>query len=937
MTKYNPFSEDEWFNNEEATPRRKVKFPVFPGGKKFIWLLAACVVIVFLAIPSLGHFYTDYLWFEALEQTAVFWTMLVPKWILFAVATVVSFALLFLNFRIARRNTLKLLPEDSPFGNFPKTLTSSAVFIGAGILALMNGFSTQKHWDMILRFLHSNPFEISDPIFGKNVAFYIYHLPFWSFMQEWGMGILILSLIGSGALYAFVIVPLFAGNRQTVPQSVFKHLSLLVAALALLWGAGFWLERFNLLYSPRGVAFGASYTDMHADLLALNVMTGLTILVAVLLVMGIYRSTWKFSAATIGMLVVASVLLRGIYPEVIQKYVVEPNEFDKERPFIEYNIEATLHAYGLDKLKNVSILPESEATWDKLEQNKESMQNVRLWDSRPLLRSFKQLQEIRSYYDFIDVDIDRYRFDEEYRQVMIAARELDLKSLQNPTWVNQHVEFTHGYGIVMNPVNEVSPSGLPILWVENLPPRVHIPVDLSRPQIYFGEKPDSYIFVKTTEKEFDYPMGTSNVRTTYEGSGGVSIGSFFRRMLFAMRYGDSKILFTSVFTPESRILFYRNVQQRLRRVAPFLLYDSDPYLVIHDGRLVWMQDAYTTTDRYPYSEPISISMGDRRGYFKINYIRNSVKATVDAYDGTMRFYIVNENDPLIKTWKQIFPSLFSSIEEMPKNLREHIRYPKDMFSIQSETLKTYHMLDPNTFYNKEDVWQTYRGSDGTEPLAAHYMIMKLGDGQPAEFALIAPFMPVGRDNMIAWMAGRCDGEKYGELLVYTFPKQKLIYGPAQVEALTNQHPEISSQLSLWSQRGSDVIKGNIMVIPIEDAVLYVQPLYLRAENSDLPELKRVIVSTGGRVEWGERLDEALEKLLGKREGKTSTKPPLPAKEEAGEEKPLLYDGAIKELVQQAQHTWEQAQKALKEGNWNRYGEMMKQLESLLQQLGNAIQ
>lgn len=942
MTKFYKFPEEKWFGNngenEEPTSHREIKFPVFPKGKKFLWILVACVVLVFLAFPFLANFYIDYLWFDAQNQTAVFWTMLIPKWILFGVATLLSFVLLFFNFRIARHNTLKLLPPDSPFGNIPQKLTSTAVLIGAGAFALINGASTQKHWDMILRFLNSAPFGNIDPIFGKDISFYIYRLPFWSFAQEWGLGILILSLIGSAALYAFVIAPLVAEHRGAVPKAVFKHLSLLVAAIALLWAVGFWLDRFNLLYSPRGVAFGASYTDIHADLLALNLMTGLTLLVSVLLIVGIYKSTWKFSAITLGFLVLASVILRGIYPGIIQKYVVEPNEFDKERPYIEHNIEATLQAYDLKKVKTVSMLPESEVTWEKLEMNKGTMQNVRLWDSRPLLRSFKQLQEIRSYYDFIDVDIDRYRFNGQYRQVMIAARELDLKRLQNPTWVNQHVEFTHGYGLVMNPVNEVSSSGLPILWIENLPPRIHIPVELERPQIYYGEKPDSYVFVNTTEKEFDYPMDNSNARTTYEGTGGVSIGSFFRRMLFAMKYGDSKILFTTFFTPESRILLYRNVQQRLHRLAPFLLYDSDPYLVIHNGRLVWIQDAYTISDRYPYSEPISVSAGSRKGYFRINYIRNSVKATVDAYDGTVQFFIADKADPLIQTWDKIFPSLFKPMEEMSPNLREHIRYPKDIFSVQSEILKTYHMLDPNTFYNKEDVWQTYRGSEGTEQLAAHYMIMKLEDTHPAEFALITPFMPIGRDNMIAWMAGRCDGDSYGEVLVYTFPKQKLIYGPAQVEALTNQHPEISAQLSLWSQRGSDVIKGNIMVIPIEDAVLYVQPLYLKAENSDLPELKRVIVSTGGRVVWDERLDNALEKLLRKPTTLPSLRVPTTPEGEK-EEKSVIpsYDGNIKELVQQAQDAWSKAQDALREGNWNQYGEMMQRVESILQHLGNVTQ
>lgn len=943
MWKNYPFPDEEWFDNGKKKSSRFPKYfrdilPKVWG----LWLLLFVALLASLAFPSFARFYTDYLWFKSLGHGPVFWTMLLPKWALFILSALVSFSFLFLNFRIARHNTLQLITADSPFGNVPKKFTSVVVLSASGILAILNGLSTQRYWDMILRYLHSSSFGSVDPIFGKEMAFYIYKLPFLSFLQTWFMGLLILALVGAGFMYSFVIAPIVMGQHNPVPRTIFKHLSLLAATIALLWGAGFWLERFNLLYSPRGVAFGASYTDIHAELLALNVMWVLAIIVALLLAVGHYKKTWKFSLGIIGLLFASSLLLRGVYPSIIQKYVVEPNEFDKERPYIEYNIDATLKAYKLDSLKTVSVVPESEVTWPMIDKNKETIQNVRLWDYDPLLRSFKQLQEIRSYYDFIDVDIDRYTFNGDYRQVMVAARELDFKNLQNPTWVNQRVEFTHGYGIVMNPVNEVGRSGLPALWIENIPPHIAVPIELNRPQIYYGEKPSSYVFVKTTEKEFDYPIGDSNARTTYEGSGGVSIGNFARRLLFALRFGDSKILFTNFFTPESRVLYYRNIQERLQRLAPFLFYDEDPYLVIHEGHLVWMQDAYTVTDRYPYAEPVLIGSKERQRNVKINYIRNSVKATVDAYDGTVHFYISDEKDPLIKTWAQIFPGLFQPMSHMPEGLKKHIRYPKDLFSVQSEILKIYHMQDPNTFYNKEDVWQTYKGSGNKEELGAFYVIMKIEEDQSAEFALITPFTPVGRDNMIAWMAGRCDGDRYGELFVYTFPKQKLIYGPAQVEALTNQHPDISAQLSLWSQRGSDVIKGNIIVIPIEKAVLYVQPLYLKAENSDLPELKQVIVSTGGRVVWAERLDEALEKLLGKREGVAVPSKVVSPERPADVTKPAegidtTQKQQVRIMIEEAQKTWETAQEALRLGDWAQYGEAMKHLETLLQSLYRSTQ
>ncbi len=503
-----------------------------------------------------------------------------------------------------------------------------------------------------------------------------------------------------------------------------------------------------------------------------------------------------------------------------------------------------------------------------MEQNRDTIDNIRLWDHAPLLRSYKQLQEIRTYYDFSNVDIDRYTFDGKYRQVMLSPRELDLKGMQNPTWINTRLEFTHGYGIVMNPVNEVAGSGLPRLWVRDLPPKTEVPLSITRPEIYYGEKPSSYIFVGTTVREFDYPMGDSNVRTTYEGKGGVPMGTLFRRILYAIRFADFKILFSDVFTENSRVKYHQNIRERLTRVAPFLYFDRDPYLVVSEGRLVWMQDAYTAADRYPYSQPVSLGRGQG-----INYIRNSVKATVDAYDGTMKFFVSDPDDPVLKAWSGVFPDLFRPLSEMPSGLKAHLRYPQDLFSIQSEIYRIYHMTDANTFYNKEDVWDRSSSGDKKGILEAYYVNMRLVGEEKSEFVLITPFMPVNRDNMIAWMAGRSDGDNYGQLLVYQFPKQKLIYGPSQVEALTNQNSEISAQLSLWSQRGSAVIRGNMTVVPVGNGILYVQPLYLRAENSELPELRRVITSTGGRVVWGETLEESLLRLLGSSDGRPSLPQP----------------------------------------------------------------
>ncbi len=908
--------------------RRDYKMPTFRF-KKSLWIILGLLALVFVLFPAFARFYTDYLWFDALDLTSVFWTRILPQWLLFAVAAAAAFVIFSFSWLRARRGAKKL----DTTGETPLHAKGSGLIVLAAsiLLAVMNGLGVRGEWAMVLRFLNRTPFGHTDPIFGKDVGFYVFELPFYSFLQDWLLGVLVTALLGSALIYVLGWLPrIREENRFSFPPQARRHLTFLGAVAVFAWGAGFWIERFDLLFSASGVVFGAGYTDIHARLLAINIMLALSVIVGVLLLLNIFRRTWKLAAAAVALLVVTNIVIMGIYPGIVQKYIVEPNEFQKEEPYIRHNIASTLKAYGLDSLEVVNYAPKTTINRADIDDNEDIIQNVRLWDYRPLLRSYKQLQEIRSYYDFEDVDIDRYTFDGTYRQVMLSARELDLAQLQNPTWVNMHLEFTHGYGVVMNPVNEVDPEGKPILFIKDLPPKIDVPISIGRPQIYYGEKRQPYVLVKTTTKEFDYPMGNDNVRTTYEGTGGVGIGSLLRRLAFTVRFADSQILFTNAILPESRVMFYRSIGERVRKVAPFLVYDSDPYLTIQDGKLIWIQDAYTVTDRYPYSEPVDISGG------RINYISNSVKIAIDAYNGDMTFYVSDQEDPLIRTWQRIFPDLFTPMEEAPDSFCAHRRYPKGLFTIQSEIFRTYHMEDPNTFYNKEDVWEfPQAGVSGS--LGAYYLVMHLAGEEKAEFMLISPFTPSGRDNMIAWMAGRSDDPNYGELVVYAFPKQQLIYGPRQVEALIDQTPEISAQLSLWSQRGSDVIRGNLLVIPMGESLLYVQPLYLMASNSDLPELKRVIVSSGGRVAWAERLDEALDNLLG-------TRPitvPEPAEEtgiETGEAIPRpqlpleLPEGSPAELARRAERHFEAAQDAARRGDWARYGEELGKLESVIRQL-----
>lgn len=909
------------------------ELPELPAGRLF-WVLLIGVILFFMVFSSIAGFYTDLLWFEARELTRVFWVRLLPQWILFILAFVIAFVLLAGNWWIAR----SLVSGEQVLFDEPvmeRSIVGLGIVLGAGFFALLLGGGAGSQWDEVLRFLNRTPFGSVDPIFEQDVGFYVFQLPIYRFLQGWLLAVLVFAFLGTAGLYALARLPQIQHRIYSVPRYMRIHVTLLGVIIALLWAFGYWLDRFDLLYSGRGVVFGASYTDVRAELLALNVLTALAVLVGLLLLASVVTRNWWIPVGAVGLWLVANIALQGIYPTILQNYVVEPNEFELERPYIEHNISSTLQAYGLDELQVERLTPETRVSAEGLQSDQTTIQNVRLWDYRPLLQTYAQLQEIRTYYDFIDVDIDRYQLDS-YRQVMLSAREFDVTRLQNQTWVNSHLEFTHGYGFVMSPVNEVTERGLPVLFVKDLPPQISVPLEVSRPQIYYGEKPTTYVFVNTDVEEFDYPSGDANVRTTYEGVGGVSMGSFLNQLAFAYRFGDTRILFTDSFRPETKVMFYRNIQERVQRVAPFLIYDRDPYLVVVDGRLVWIQDAYTASGRYPYSEPLAAQDPMLRPYRGLNYIRNSVKITIDAYDGTMKFYITDPEDPLIQTWAKIFPSLFESMDNMPPGIRAHRRYPEDLFRVQSEIYRVYHMENPNTFYNQEDVWEIpaeeFRQT-GRQSMEPYYVIMRLIGEEEAEFVLIVPFTPVGRDNMIAWMAGRSDDPNYGELVVYEFPKQELIYGPSQIEALIDQDPEISSQLSLWSQRGSDVIRGNLLVFPIGESLLYVEPLYLRAENGELPELKRVIVSTGGNVAWSETLAGSLARLLGSTAVVREAVPEADVGE--GEGTPAIVSQQVADLAQSAQQHWDAAQTALSEGDWATYGEELDGLQSTLQQLAEV--
>jgi hypothetical protein len=629
--------------------------------------------------------------------------------------------------------------------------------------------------------------------------------------------------------------------------------------------------------------------------------------------------------AAVGLYVLV-VVAQWIYPASIQRFVVEPNEVVKETPYILNNIAATRKAYGVDHVEERALTGENTLAIADIQQNAPTINNVRLWDREPLLDTFSQIQEIRTYYEFISVDVDRYAINGEYRQVMLSPRELSSELLPNRSWLNERLVFTHGYGLTLGPVNRVTPAGLPVLFIKDLPPVSDIDLNVERPEIYFGELPNEYVIVQTRQQEFDYPSGDDNVFTTYAGQGGVRVNSLFRKFMFALRFGSMDILLSNDITPDSRMLFYRDIRQRVQRVAPFLRYDSDPYVVISsDGRLYWICDAYTVSDRYPYAEPTP-GVG--------NYIRNSVKVLIDAYNGLLRFYLADPSDPLIQTSARIFPELFIPLDQMPADLRAHVRYPSDLFRIQTRLYSTYHMKNPQVFYNREDQWEIpiYMTEGKEQEMEPYHTIMKLPGEPKEEFILMLPFTPRKKDNLAAWMVARNDSGHYGKLVVYEFPKQKLIFGPRQVSARISQDPEISRQISLWDQRGSQVILGRLIVIPIEESLIYVQPLYLRAETGKIPELKRVIVAYQNEIAMEETIEHSLARIF---QGPPLAEPDV-VESQPAEAAAAPLATASDRLAAQAKQHYDRAQEALRAGDWARYGEEIKRLGEVLNQMGRGV-
>jgi uncharacterized protein len=889
-------------------------------------IIAAIILVLGLIVLGLtGEVLVDALWFSEIGYRNIFWTVLSTKAAVAAAAFVICATFVAVNALVATRSAAPSAAPRPAFdweavqvrsGLDPQELLRAhrALFVAVatGICAALVAAVAASNWEVFLRFIYQAPYGQSDPVFGKDIGFYLFSLPAYVAIKNGLIMILILAALVAGGIY-WVHGDIDLDKRPgSISPRVLAHGSVLLALFFMVKAWSYSLDRFLLLYDDNAVVVGANYTDVTVVIPLLWAMAFVAVLAAAISLTNLWIRGYRRPVTAVALVFVTSLVLLDMFPAVFERLFVKPYELQLERPYIQRNITLTRQAYNLDQITVKSFAAEQNLTPQSLRANQPTIDNIRLWDWQPLMDTYAQLQEIRTYYKFHDVDLDRYWLGGNYQQVTLSARELDPELLpaNARTWVNRHLLFTHGFGAIMSPVTRKNAEGLPLFYLQDIPPVATGGPAILEPRIYFGELSHSYVVVKTTTPEFDYPNGKDNVYGTYHGIGGVAIGGLARRALFAWYFGDVNLMLSRYIAADSRILFRRNIVDRVEAIAPFLQLDRDPYLVISNGRLFWIQDAYTTSEYFPYAQPLSSR--------PINYIRNAVKVVIDAYDGSVDFYLLDPADPIAATLQRIFPSLFKTFESMPEDLKKHIRYPEDLFRVQAQMYQAYHMDSPEVFYNREDLWQFPRQPDGLAPtMAPYYIIMRLPGESQAEFILMLPMVPSQRENMIAWLAARCDPPHYGKLIAYAFPKDKLIYGPFQIEARINQDTNISQALSLWNQLGSRVIRGNLLVIPIENSLLYVSPLYLRAESGQLPELKRVIAAYDDRVVMEETLGEALAALFQEPELAGSGGAALPT---AGTDR-----------LRDALDHYNRAMGALKQGDWAAFGAQLDKLRSALEE------
>jgi uncharacterized membrane protein (UPF0182 family) len=919
----------------------------------FFVVLAIVVAVIFSSRTALSY-YVDALWFGSLGYGDVFQKTLTLQWAVFGLFFVVTFLFLYGWFLALRWAYQSDLPDDYMMvvGGQPLKLPVARILRLLGLvvsllIAFVTGTSVMTEWPTFALYWYA-PRTIGgavDPIFGKPLNFYLFTLPAWQFIAGW---LLTLAIVGCVIAVFFVFVTgsarMLGGRRGRYISLPWRGFSIAFAFLLLILAMRAYLARFERLFDEHTIFSGVTYTDAHVMLPGMLAVCAALILgaaIALINVASAPRVRWLVAAVAPAVVCYFVLQICGWY---VSSFIVKPNELVRERPYIAYNIELTRQAYGLDRLAQREFPAETTIEAADAGNNQATLQNIRLWDWRALQDTLRQIQEIRTYYDFPDIDIDRYEINGTMRQVMLASRELNVQKLPESSrnWINEKLIYTHGYGITMNPVNGFTSEGLPTLILSNMPIQSTVPnIVVKRPEIYFGELTNTDVYVKTRQQEFNYPQGQTNSLTSYEGNGGILLGGFVRRLLIASDRGDlTKLPFSDDVNQESRLLMRRNVRDRVAALAPFLTYDSDPYIVVgEDGRLSWIMDAFTTSDSYPYSSHYTL------GSIPINYLRNSVKVVIDAYDGTTTFYVFDSEDPLIAAYRQIFPALFKDAAAMPPALRKHVRYPELLLKLQAAVYGLYHMTDPQVFYNREDLWTVASevgmdesGQQKTQAMEPNFVLMKLPGETAVEFVEILPFTPANRNNLIGWIAGRSDGEKYGTSVVYDFPKTKLVDGPLQIEARIDQNAQLSGQLTLWNQQGSHVRRGTLLVIPCGHALLYAEPIYLQAERSPMPELRLVVLALQDRLSYGPTFESAMRALFGGEASSLSgtTAPGEPersATASAASTKPgtdlnTLITGAAKDLADY--------QRLTAEGKLGEAGQKLEQLKRKLDEL-NAHQ
>ena len=912
-------------------------------------ILVAIGIIFFLTVLTTKgiSLLPDWWWFNEVGYQQVFIKPFVTQVIL-GLGTFTFFTIFVLgNILAAGRSKtpwIRLVPKE--LTGQAMTITQKQVNVTAIVLTtivgLLFGFILSFFWEEVLLFINQVPFGQNDPLFGKDISWYLFTLPIYSvvlgslsfMLFATTIAVFLIYLIkGSLGLEMFAkFFGLKKAKQIEQDKRARMHVSILGFLLLAVIAVQTYLSIYGLATKDNGIVFGAGYTDVSIVLPIVYISVGIFAFLA--LVTLFYGISGKQKPLYVGVgLYVVVQIAAVVLPSTIQQFIVAPNELVKETPYIDNAIKSTQKAYALDVVNRENLSGETTLTAEDIKANETTLNNVRLWDRGPLLSTFSQIQEIRTYYEFASIDNDRYMIDGQLQQLMLSPRELSSDTLPNKNWINERLIFTHGYGAAVGPVNEVTSEGLPVLYVQDLPPKTSVPeLEIKRPEIYFGELSNDHVIVNTKQKEFDYPQGDQNVQATYEGDGGVAIDSFWKKIMYALHFESTKIILSEDITSESRVMYHRNIKERLEKVAPFLTFDNDPYSVIADGKFYWIADAYTMSNDYPYSQRSSFNGRP------INYIRNSVKVVIDAYDGKITMYRTEANDPIISAYEKAFPGMFKSINDMPESLYAHIRYPEDIFTLQTNMYTTYHMDDPAIFYNKEDQWDipaiAVEGEGQTAdipPMAPRHIIMKLPGEETEEYILMIPYNPRGKDNLSAWMIARNDGENYGKLSVYHFPKQKLVYGPKQIIGRINQDPEISRQIALWDQRGSQVIQGPLLIIPVEESLLYVRPLYLKAESGKIPELERVIVAYENRISMQPTLDQAISEIFGTEvdssDEDTTEEPAQDESDEPSEEQPTI--GQDTERLQEASRVYERAMEALRNGNWTEYGNQLDRLGELL--------